>query len=66
MLFAWHRHTHNALRPALLLSFLGAGCALVTALYYHRRDGGAIPFTLAMVAGLALHLWHVALLARRA
>ncbi|HYW31908.1 MAG TPA: hypothetical protein VE869_10415 [Gemmatimonas sp.] len=66
VLLAWHRRTANGLRPMLLFSFLGAGCALVAALYFHRRpDGGAVGFALSMLAALALHVWHVALLARR-
>jgi hypothetical protein len=66
LLLAWHRRTQNGLRPALLFSFLGAGLALVSALYFHRRpDSGAAGFALSMLAALVFHLWHVALLARR-
>ena len=66
LLLAWHRRTQNGLRPALLMSFLGAGLALVSALYFHRRpDNGSAGFALSMLAALVFHLWHVALLARR-
>ncbi len=66
VLLAWHRRRANGLRPMLLFSFLGAGGALMAALYFHRRpEGGALGFALAMLAALVLHVWHVALLARR-
>lgn len=65
-LILWHRRTGRGPRPALTLSFLGAGFALMAALYFHRRDDGSyLGFALAMVVALLMHVWHVAQLARR-
>ena len=51
---------------ARVVSFLGAGGSLVTAMVYHRRE---VPspegFALAMLAALVFHLWHIAVLLRR-
>jgi hypothetical protein len=49
----------------LVASFLASGAALLAALYFHRRPGGALGFGVAMTAALVLHLWHLARLARR-
>lgn len=63
---AWrHQRTGRGPAPGLALSFLASGAALLTALYFHRRPDGLAGFGLAMTAALALHLWHLARLARR-
>lgn len=65
-LFAQHRRTGRGPTPALLLTFLGAGFALIVALYFHRRaEHAPLGFALAMFAALVLHVWHVVQLARR-
>lgn len=48
----------------LTLSFLASGMALMTALFFHRRPGGAEAFGVAMTAALLLHGWHLARLPR--
>ncbi len=66
LLLGWYKKTGHGPRPALTISFLGAGFALMAALYFHRRDDGSTwGFALAMFAALLLHVWHVAQLARR-
>ena len=65
-LVSWHRRSGRGPRPALTLSFLGAGFAFMAALYFHRRDDGSyLGFAIAMLASLILHVWHVAQLSRR-
>jgi hypothetical protein len=63
----WQRfqRTGRGPAPALAMSFLASGAALMAALYFHRRPNGTVGFGLAMTAALALHLWHLARLARR-
>lgn len=66
VLFAQHRRSRRGPAPALVISFLGAGFALVIALYFHRRaEQAPLGFALAMLAALALHVWHLVQLARR-
>lgn len=65
VLLVRHRRTGRGPAPALTVSFLASGAALMTALYFHRRPDGVAGFGLAMTAALALHLWHLARLARR-
>lgn len=66
LLGAWHRRTGKGPSPLLMLSFLGAGFALVAALLLQRRAAAAPgPFAVALLAALLFHLWHLALLSRR-
>lgn len=65
VLLAQRRRTGRGPAADLTVSFLASGAALMTALYFHRRPDGLAGFGLAMTAALALHLWHLARLARR-
>lgn len=65
-LFARHRRTGRGPAPSLIFSFLGAGFALVVALYFHRcAEYAPFGFALAMLAALVVHVWHLVQLARR-
>lgn|GEM_PF-946111 len=58
-----HDKNGNAPEPVLLLSFLGAGAALMSSMFFVRRiEKSALPFATALLAALFFHLWHVALL----
>lgn len=44
---------------AEVVSFLGAGAALMIALRVLATGGGFATFAVAMLVSLAMHLWHV-------
>ena len=62
-LMIWHRRTSQGPEPVQLLSFLGAGAALMAAMFFVKRiKKSALPFASALLAALFFHIWHVALL----
>jgi len=53
-------------RVSRVVSFLGAGAALMAAMVFHRREVPAPElFALAMLAALLFHVWHLSVLLRR-
>ena len=66
----WQRRRERAAprstRVLQILTFMGAGAALIAAMLFHRR-GVPAPglFALAMLAALVLHVWHLSVLLRR-
>jgi hypothetical protein len=59
----WHGSTGEGPRPMLLMSFLGAGAALMSAMFFVKRiEKTALPFATALLAALVFHIWHVTLL----
>jgi peptidoglycan/LPS O-acetylase OafA/YrhL len=70
VLIVWQRRNPDSPlgRPntARILSFLGAGGALVAAMIFHRRpEPSPEAFALAMLCAMVIHLWHIAVLLRR-
>ena len=66
----WQRRRERAAprstRVLQILTFMGAGAALITAMLFHRREVPAPGlFALAMLAALVLHVWHLSVLLRR-
>jgi hypothetical protein len=65
-LTVWRRRSGRGPAPGVAWSFLGAGFALVAALWLQRRVAEASgPFALALLAALLFHVWHLVLLSRR-
>lgn len=60
----WRRRTGRGVSADRALTFAASGAALLLALVFHRRPGGAGAFALAMLAALGFHAWHLARLAR--
>lgn len=64
----WQRRVGAAAggQAARIVSFLGAGAALMAAMVFHRREVPAPElFALAMLAALLFHVWHLSVLLRR-
>jgi uncharacterized iron-regulated membrane protein len=62
----WHRRRGRGPRPALTLTFLGAGAAFLVALLALRAPTApGWAFLLALTSALVLHVWHLALLSQR-
>jgi len=62
-LYIWHKQTSRGPQPVELMSFLGAGAALMSAMFFVKRiKKSALPFATALLAALFFHIWHVALL----
>lgn len=63
VLMVWHRRTAQGPEPVQLMSFLGAGAALMAAMFFVKRiKRSALPFATALLASLIFHIWHVTLL----
>lgn len=70
VLFAWQRRgplsIRRSLTSPLLVSFLGAGAALVVAMMLYRGPNASpLGFAFAMLCALVFHLWHLTVLLRR-
>lgn len=62
-LVLWNRTTGRGPMPVELLSFLGAGGSLMVSMLFVRRvERHPLVFAFALLAALAFHAWHVALL----
>ncbi len=62
-LVVWHGTTTRGPEPIELLSFLGAGASLMSAMFFVKRiKRSALPFASALLSALAFHIWHMALL----
>lgn len=64
VLVLWYRRSGRGPAPLPTLTFLGAGAGFAAALFFHRRDESVIGLGIALFAALALHLWHLRVLAR--
>jgi hypothetical protein len=63
VLMFWHGSTGNGPDPMLLMSFLGAGASLMSAMFFVKRiEKTALPFATALLSALFFHIWHVVLL----
>ncbi len=59
----WHRTTSKGPDPIELMSFMGAGASLMTAMFFVKRiKKSALPFATALLSALVFHIWHMALL----
>ncbi len=66
LLVLWHRRSGRGPRPLLVCSFLGAGLALLGALWALRAPNApSLAFLIALTSALVFHVWHLVLLARR-
>jgi len=70
VLVLWQRRNPDSAlgkpNTARILSFLGAGGALVAAMIFHRRpEPSPEGFAIAMLSAMVIHLWHIAVLLRR-
>ncbi len=62
-LMIWHRRTAQGPEPVELMSFLGAGASLMSAMFFVKRiKKSALPFATALLSALVFHIWHVSLL----
>ena len=65
-LVVWHRRTGRGPRPLATVSFLGAGVALLAAVYVLRaHTSPPLAFLIALTVALVFHVWHLVILARR-
>jgi len=60
LLVAYRAMTGRGMRVREVVSFLGAGVALLAAIRVVARGGSPALFGFAMLWALGLHLWHVA------
>jgi hypothetical protein len=62
-LVIWHRTTGKGPDPIELMSFMGAGGSLMSAMFFVKRiKKSALPFATALLSALVFHIWHMALL----
>ena len=60
-LLYWNRTTARGPEPIEVMSFLGAGASLMSAMFFVKRiKKSALPFATALLAALVFHIWHMA------